>query len=112
MDKSELQSQLVDSFGTLKISNDSEHTSWLGSTASSEFFIQDVTPGKDLTGPKYRVNWEGLPTEILMMGRVYAFSQTAAERGSNFRAALKAAAPPRDAAHALCKNFFTYATWL
>lgn len=112
LDKSELQSQLVDSFGTLTVSNDKEHTSWLGSTASSEFFIEGGKGGKDFIGSRLNHRWEGLPAEILMMGRVFTFSQTAAERGTNFRAALKAAAPAKDVALALCKNFFTYATWL
>lgn len=38
--KAEITTSLVESFGTLTIANDNEHTSWLGTTASSEFFIK------------------------------------------------------------------------
>lgn len=113
IDKSEMQTQMMESFGTLTISNNSENTSWLGSTASSEAFLAIPEGGKDFGPDQYLdCSIQGLPAEILLLGRIFVFSPTPGARAANTRAGLKAAAPPKEVARRLCDNYFTYGAWL
>jgi len=112
MEKSELQTQLVESFGTLTVSGDSEHTSWLGSTASSEFFLEIGEGRKDFRATRLKSGMIGMPAELLLLGRIFTFSPTQEEKSTNARAALKSAAPTKEIAYRLCDNFFVYGSWL
>lgn len=114
IDKSDMQTQLVESFGTLTVSKDTEHTSWLGSSASSEFLLDapNHEAGKDFRSNRLNCSVQGLPVELLLMGRIFVFSTTPELGSANIRAALQAAAPPKEVARALCDNFFNYGSWL
>lgn len=112
LDKSEMQTQLVESFGTLTISNSSEHTRWLGSTASSEFFLQAPEGGRDFWPSRINCSVQGLPAELLLMGRIFVFSGSMEASSANIRATLRASLPPKDVARRLCDNFFSYGAWL
>lgn len=112
IDKSEMQTQLVESFGTLTVSSDKEHTSWLGSTASSEFFIERNEGLRDFKTSRWNFDQRGFPAEVMFLGRVFAFSPTQEEKSQNARAALRSVAPSKDIAYRLCDNFFVYGSWL
>jgi hypothetical protein len=112
MDKSEMQTQLVESFGTLTVSGDSEHTSWLGSTASSEFFLEIGDRRKDLRAARMKLPMVGMPAELLLLGRIFTFCPTQEEKLMNSRAALRSAVPSKEIAYRLCDNFFVYGSWL
>ncbi|KAG8872156.1 hypothetical protein FRC20_009718 [Serendipita sp. 405] len=111
IDKSDMQSQLVDSLGTLKISADGNHTTFLGSTASSEFLMGD-THIKDFKAARIRCIREEMPAELLVLGRIFVFSQSPETASMNARSALRTAAPPREIAYSLCENYFLFGTWL
>jgi hypothetical protein len=111
VDKSD--TQFVESFGTLTISNGSDHTRWLGSTASSEFLLQaPPEPGRDFFSSRFDCSVQGIPAELLLMGRIFVFSGSMEESSANIRATLKASLPPKHVAHRLCDNFFSYGAWL
>ncbi|KAG8832049.1 hypothetical protein FRC17_002159 [Serendipita sp. 399] len=112
IDKSEMQSQLVDSLGTLKISADGNQTTFLGSTASSEFLLTDSEGRFDLKAMKLKCLRDEMPAELLLLGRIFVFSSTPDAASATARSALEAAAPPRDIAFALCENYFLFGTWL
>jgi hypothetical protein len=114
IEKSDMNKQLVESFGTLTISDGPDHTSWLGSTASSEFFLNAPGVGKDFASHRYRVKCyeQGVPPELMLLGRIFVFSQTPDNASANIRSALRSAAPSKDIAMSLCDCFFHYGSWL
>jgi uncharacterized membrane protein (DUF2068 family) len=112
MEKSEMQTQLVESFGTLTVSSDSEHTSWLGSTASSEFFLEIGEGRKDFRATRMKLPMIGMPAELLLLGRIFSFSTTQEEKSMNGRAALRSAVPSKEIAYRLADDFFVYGSWL
>jgi hypothetical protein len=112
IDKSEMQTQLVESFGTLTVSGDSEHTSWLGSTASSEFFLGIGDGRKDFLADCSKFPAGGMPAELLLLGRVFTSSPTQEEKSTNGRTVFRSAAPSKEIAYRLCDNFFVYGSWL
>ncbi|PVG02755.1 hypothetical protein CPB86DRAFT_780172 [Serendipita vermifera] len=114
LDKSDMQKQMVESFGTLTISDGPDHTSWLGSTASSEFFLNAPGVGKDFSSHRIRMKCyeQGVPPELMLLGRIFIFSQTPDNASANIRSALRSAAPTKEIAKSLCDCFFLYGSWL
>ncbi|CAG7845937.1 SubName: Full=Uncharacterized protein {ECO:0000313/EMBL:CCA77995.1} [Serendipita indica DSM 11827] len=114
IDKTDMLTQVVDSFGTLSVSVDTDKTTFLGSTASSEFFINLSQPeqNQDFAGHRLKCSTQNLPAELLLLGRIFSFSSSPELASANIRLALRAAAPPANIARVFCENFFTYGSWL